>query len=321
MALFKTVYSSSAQELGADGLGLASLPAEPVGGLFEKRGGFGRCCERAPPSTPSGRAFGTPARGQPPSRTPGGSSSLFDRYGADSSGFGRPASAGGTATSRLRERGLKLTCYLNGEANRTAAVAVAVPEKARTLKEVLPLIQATMRLDRRMLYVRELYLPDGERIGSMKKLSSIAVVDAPVIVGCGEPFDPQCIPPSMLSVHLQGGGRDAARLVKKQLVEKKLKGCQLKADQVRASGHGTSTTAARLARNGAVEGNRQSAAQLRHEHVRHMLQRAEQQEAVHRTTASRAMSERRAREARLSARSRRDPRFDRGRVKVAGKLG
>ena len=65
MALFKTVYSSSAQELGADGLGLASLPAEPVGGLFEKRGGFGRCCERAPPSTPSGRAFGTPARGQP----------------------------------------------------------------------------------------------------------------------------------------------------------------------------------------------------------------------------------------------------------------
>ena len=172
-----------------------------------------------------------------------------------------------------------------------------------------------------MLYVRELYLPDGERIGSMKKLSSIAVVDAPVIVGCGEPFDPQCIPPSMLSVHLQGGGRDAARLVKKQLVEKKLKGCQLKADQVRASGHGTSTTAARLARNGAVEGNRQSAAQLRHEHVRHMLQRAEQQEAVHRTTASRAMSERRAREARLSARSRRDPRFDRGRVKVAGKLG
>ena len=98
--------------------------------------------------------------------------------------------------------------------------------------------------------------------------------------------------------------------------EKKLKGCQLKAVQVRASGHGTSTTAARLARNGAVEGNRQSAAQLRHEHVRHMLQRAEQQEAVHRTTASRAMSERRAREARLSARSRRDPRFDRGRVKV-----
>ena len=46
MALFKTVYSSSAQELGADGLGLASLPAEPVGGLFEKRGGFGRCCGR-----------------------------------------------------------------------------------------------------------------------------------------------------------------------------------------------------------------------------------------------------------------------------------
>ena len=69
----------------------------------------------------AGRAFGTPARGQPPSRTPGGSSSLFDRYGADSSGFGRPTSAGGTATSRLRERGLKLTCYLNGEANRTAA--------------------------------------------------------------------------------------------------------------------------------------------------------------------------------------------------------
>ena len=95
MALFKTVYSSSAQELGADGLGLASLPAEPVGGLFEKRGGFGRCCERAPPSTPSGRTFGTPARGQPPSRTPGGSSSLFDRYGADSSGFGRPTASRG----------------------------------------------------------------------------------------------------------------------------------------------------------------------------------------------------------------------------------
>ena len=36
----------------------------------------------------------------------------------------------------------------------------------------------------------QLYLPDGERIGSMKKLSSIAecIVDAPVIVGCGEPL-------------------------------------------------------------------------------------------------------------------------------------
>ena len=76
--------------------------------------------------------------------------------------------------------------------------------------EVLPKIQARMLLDKRMLYASELFLPDGTKISSYDVLVDTARRDTAVIVGCGEPFDPQCIPPSMLSVHLQGGGRDAA---------------------------------------------------------------------------------------------------------------
>ena len=58
----------------------------------------------------------------------------------------------------------------------------------RTLKDVLAVIQRITKLDKRFLYARQLFLPDGE-LRMAIALAAAASNDTPVIVGCGEPFN------------------------------------------------------------------------------------------------------------------------------------
>ena len=92
--------------------------------------------------------------------------------------------------------------------------------------EVFPLLQQKMQLDQRMLYAAELFLPDGTKITSFKQLREAADIDTAIIVGCGEPFDSSTVPQTMLSFHLHGGGREAPKVVKKELAEKKMRAAQ-----------------------------------------------------------------------------------------------
>jgi len=104
----------------------------------------------------------------------------------------------------------------------------------------------------------------------------------------------------MLSFHTHGGGRAAAKTVKKELAEKKIRGAQLKADQVRASGHGVSSAAAQSARAAAQEANRQSASVMRHDYMNQLIARSTQQnELIRQVQANNARlrSERARREA------------------------
>ena len=141
-----------------------------------------------------------------------GGASLFDRYASESSSRRMLSGNGATLTSRLRSTGKKLACYLNTECNRGRSTIIHLPEACDTLGEVFPLIQRRMRLDERMLYAAELFLPDGVKISNFKMLSEAAAIDTAVIVGCGEPFDGSTVPQSMLSFHQHGGGRDAAKV-------------------------------------------------------------------------------------------------------------
>ena len=81
----------------------------------------------------------------------------------------------------------------------------------------------------------------------------------------------------MLSFHMHGGGRTAPKVVKKELADKKMRAAQLKADQVRASGHGLSSQAAVAARMEHAEQNRQQAAEMRHDYMNQLLARSSQQ--------------------------------------------
>merc|ERR1719230_901632 len=56
-----------------------------------------------------------------------------------------------------------------------------------------------------------------------------------------------------------------------------MRAAQLKADQVRASGHGLSSVAAQSAKAAAVEANRQSAAVMRHDYMNQLIARSTQQ--------------------------------------------
>ena len=205
-------------------------------------------------------------------------SSLFDRYASEEtqrSGAGRGNRA--TKTSFLAQNAVKVTCSLNTEANRGRSYTIQLPETCDTIGEVCALIQRKMQLDSRMLYAAELFNPDGSKIKSFKELAEAAALDTQVIVGCGEPFDHSTVPQSMLSFHLHGGGRTAAKTVKKELAEKKYRAAQLKADQVRASGHGLSSAAAQSAKAAAAEANRQAAAVMRHDYMNQLISRSAQQ--------------------------------------------
>jgi hypothetical protein len=134
-----------------------------------------------------------------------------------------------------------------------------------------------MQLERRMLYAAELYLPDGQRITDYKGLIDAAALDTAIIVGCGEPFDPSTIPYDILEFHLQGGGRQAAYKIKKQLQEKRREEALEKADTVRTQGHGLNSRAAITSREQHQDANREQAMIQRQEYMEQLMYRAAQQ--------------------------------------------
>jgi len=238
--------------------------------------------------------------------TPWGGASLFDRYGSDASSPMKLLNMQ-THTSRLRAQGVRLVCYLNTEVDRGRSVVVHLPEAEDTISEVIPYVQRKMNLDKRMKFAKKLYTPDGSPITSWEHLTSAAAAEIPIIVACGEPFDSTTIPTSMLAFQEHGGGRMAAQQVKHELQERRKKAAQLKADQVRAAGHGTTSSAAKSARVEAVERNRGQAAQMRHEFMENLLLRAAKQEELvtHvRTNNERHRLEREQRSAKLGMMSR-----------------
>ena len=170
---------------------------------------FERAAYRSPLLRTGALGLDAGAPGVPGAGGEVGGASLFDRYASEGSSR-RGWTANGnseTLTSRLRSTGKKIACYLNTECNRGRSTIIHLPEACDTLGEVFPLIQRRMRLDERMLYAAELFLPDGVKITNYKMLSEAAAIDTAVIVGCGEPFDASTIPQSMLAFHRHGGGR------------------------------------------------------------------------------------------------------------------
>lgn len=211
----------------------------------------------------------------------GAGGSLFDQYMSPAEArANRKLGHGETRTTRLRATGVKLSVYLNTEVNKGYATVISLPEDCDTLGEVLPKIQQQMQLDRRMMYAAELYLPDGEKITTYKKLIDAAALDTAIVVGCGEPFDPSSIPYDLLEFHLQGGGRAAAKKVKKQLQDKRKEEALEKADTVRASGHGLDSKAAITSRQQAQEDNREQANMQRQEYMEQLMYRAAQQKSL-----------------------------------------
>jgi len=245
---------------------------------------FEKAAYQSPASSPTKMASGNfpsqksrpaPRAGSP---SPGGSS-LFDRYGANDGG-GPKALNSQTHTSRLRAQGVKLVCYVNTEVNRGRSSIIHLPEAEDTIEEVLPYIQRQMKLDKRMKYAQKLFTPDGTQVSTFDQLANFANAEIPIIVACGEPFDTTTIPVAMVSFQEHGGGRAAAAQVKHELAERRKKASQLKADQVRAAGHGTNSVAAKSARMAAVEDNRNQAAAMRHEFMENLLLRAAKQEEL-----------------------------------------
>lgn len=243
----------------------AAAPAPEPAGLFEKPAY----------STPASPGCGMVTASTEASRTPG---TLFDRYGGAESPGSDVHNA--THTSRLRAMGIKLVCYLNTEVDRGRSTVVHLPTEEDTIEEVVPYIQRRMQLDKRMKYAKRLYTPNGTPVDTWEQLTDAAQRELPIIVACGEPFDPTTVPPTMVAFQEHGGGRSAAFTVKHELQERRKKAAQLKADQVRATGHGATSTAPKAAKHTLVETNRQQSAMLRHEFMENLLLRAAKQEEI-----------------------------------------
>jgi len=257
---------------------------------------FGWGGEQAPSATPAGSGAPTasPVEQEPEAVVPrylggpgnsdaeGSGAGLFDRYASPSSAGRVRRGHSPTRTSRLRTQGVKLACYLNTECDRGRSTIIHLPEECDTLGEVLPKIQQAMQLDSRMLYAAECFLPSGEKITSYQQLIQAAAIDTAIIVGCGEPFDPSTIPFDILEFHLQGGGREAPKKVKKELAEKRKAFAVERADTIRASGHGVfpNSSAVVTARSRTVETNRELAAHMRHEYMEQLMYRASQQQEL-----------------------------------------
>lgn len=258
----------------------AEAPAAPMDAAIPAKGGS----SALPSSSARGEATIVPAQ-----------SSLFDRYAAPvGSALSRITRHGHfqTRTSRLRAGGVKLACYLNTEVDRGRATIISLPEECDTLGEVLPKIQLHMKLDKRMLYAAELFVPNGDRLNTYADLVDAAEKDTAIVVGCGEPFDQSTIPYDILEFHLHGGGRQAASKVKKELADKRQLDAYEKADSVRQSGHGVhpNSVAVVTARSQTMESNRNQAAQMRHEYMEQLMFRASQQkEMVDRVQMNNAM--------------------------------
>ena len=270
---------------------------KPVAPSVAPAPAYGGGAPAPPPAYPPAASSASPPAasamgGSPPSGGGGGGGGFFDGAGAAGQSLydqymspgeahaNRKLGHGETRTTRLRATGVKLSCYLNTEVDRGRATVISLPEDCDTLGEVLPKIQQQMQLDRRMCYAAELYLPNGEKIGTYKGLIDAAALDTAIIVGCGEPFDPSSIPYDLLEFHLQGGGRAAAKKVKKQLADKRKDEANEKADTVRQSGHGLDSRAAITSRTQTQEENREQANMQRQEYMEQLMYRAAQQKSL-----------------------------------------
>ena len=204
---------------------------------------------------------------------------LFDKYAANDP-TPKKLFNHQTHTSRLRAQGIKLICYLNTEVDSGRSVVVHLPEAEDTIEEVLPYIQIKMQLDKRMKYAQGLYTPDGNKIQTWDHLTSAAAAEIPIIVTCGEKFDALSVPQTMVAFQEHGGGRNAAQQTKHELQERRKKVSQQQAAAVRATGHGTQSSASKAARIEAVEKNRNQATEMRHEFMENLLVRSAQQEEL-----------------------------------------
>ena len=177
--------------------------------------------------------------------------------------FSRP-----THTSQVKEKTIKLSVRINGESGQPGNSALIVlPEEIDTLQELYRLIQAKMKLDKKMRYARELFLPDGTKITSMDEIADAAAAYTTVTVGGGEPFDHDAVQPSAAVLHAVGGGRAAAASGKRQLGDKQKRTAQKQANKIRGTGHGMVplTPAVKDARTRKLEENRQVVATLKND--------------------------------------------------------
>ena len=200
-----------------------------------------------------------------------------------------------TRTVRMRATEVKLSVYLNTEVDKGYATVISLPSRCNTLPLVLQKIQEAMQLDKRMLYASELFVPDGTRINAYQVLVDYAALDTAIIVGCGEAFDHTSIPYDLLQFHLNGGGREAAKKVKKMLEEQRKEECLEKADHVRASGHGLDSRAAVDSKQHNQQMNRKYVEEQRWEYGEQLMLRAAQHHnlmsSVQRNNITRKMEE------------------------------
>ncbi|KOO35149.1 hypothetical protein Ctob_012321, partial [Chrysochromulina tobinii] len=117
--------------------------------------------------------------------------------------------------------------------DRASSTIVQLPADCDTLEEVIPYIQKKLQLDKRMLFVAELFTPTGDLINSWDQLVQAAQTDTPIIIGCGEPFDAMRVPNALLEMHLNGGGRKAVKRVTRELKDKRLAERQDRAEMER----------------------------------------------------------------------------------------
>ena len=217
----------------------------------------------------------------------GTSSSLFNTFAS-----GKSPKRKGNGTTRsaiLREKGTRICCYLNCEGGTSGVVGatpppsgtiVKLPEECDTMEEVLILIQARLKLDGRMLFASELYDVNGGQINTMEQVTEMGRADAPIVVGCGEPFDSTRIPTDLREIQLRGGGRKGAENVMNELKTRREQMLREKAEEVRRAGHGASGEAVKIARLQNMEVNREHVTEMRHKYMESLLIRAAQQEEL-----------------------------------------
>jgi len=193
-----------------------------------------------------------------------------------------------TRSAQLRAGGIRLNCYLNCDGVGVGHLGgpqghgtiVRLPVGCDTLEEVLIKTQQQLSLDSRMLYASELWKVDGTPIQTYKQLAQAAEEDAPVVVGCGEPFDGTRVPQDLLEFSREGGGRQGQQRVHKTLRERRTAALKEKAERVRVSGHGVNSEAVTIARTINIEQNREHVNEMRHKYMESLLIRAAQQESL-----------------------------------------
>jgi len=223
-----------------------------------------------------------------PSTDAPASAGLYDQYASGKASGDGTLKAGETKSSYLRRERVRLNVYLNQEGVGVTVIGgpqghgtiLMLPLEVDTLEEVLPLIQLKLDLDARLLYVAELWLPDGTPITAFQELVDAAAIDTPIIVGCGEPFDGSRVPLDLLEFHKQGGGRQAVHKVNRTIAQSRKTDKLAKAESVRQSGHGLlpNSLAVVTARTQTVETNREKAANLRQYYLESLVRRTADQE-------------------------------------------